>query len=416
MNKSLYIFICLLLSINFWDLRLMPDILNSNVYMVLTWLWALMAFILFPNRTQIKGFYTLKNIKYMYFIFLGILISMFSAWYFWEQDFITTLIAQRGIYSFILFPAMLYAQPKEKDIFESLKWISYGTILVWIVSIFDPYEISNLSDEIVYRENGNSTKIGFYVSGFRFVILYFYYILFRLLKKYSLEQLIAAIFFLIFFLLFQNRSILIGAIAATLYFIWKFNSKYKILIFLIAGILIAGIIIQTINIWTTLWDQSVEQFGDKDYNRWKAFYYFLFDYSPNWFCYLFGNGFPSGGNSPLGNLMWLNFKNGIYASDLGMIGMWTSYGLIPIFVIYSLTFNILRKKIYPLYLKFFAMHICLAPIIFHFWAGEGVMLMVLIVYLYIYQTQFQNIRNAINYYRQFQKRRKNNIICEGGIN
>jgi len=72
----------------------------------------------------------------MFWIFLGVFISMFSAFFFWDQSLITTFIAQRKIYSFIFLPTILYVQPSEKDIIKVLKWITIGTISVWIIGIF----------------------------------------------------------------------------------------------------------------------------------------------------------------------------------------------------------------------------------------------------------------------------------------
>jgi len=112
-----------------------------------------------------------------------------------------------------------------------------------------------------------------------------------------------------------------------------------------------------------------------------------FEYSPNWFCYIFGNGFPSGGNSSLGVLMWKNFERGIFASDLGMIGMWVDYGIIPLIAIYAVLINVLRRKYMPLAMKFISLHIILVPTIFHFWTNPGIALFVLIIYLNAHYTE-----------------------------
>ena len=123
----------------------------------------------------------------------------------------------------------------------------------------------------------------------------------------------------------------------------KFRSKNKFLLTILISICFISVVIATKNFWIDIIQLSQDQLNDPDYNRNKSLYYYLFIYSPNLFCYIFGNGYPSGGNSPLGNLMWDNFKEGIFSSDMGMIGMWTDYGIIPIITIYSVLFMILFK-------------------------------------------------------------------------
>ena len=76
-------------------------------------------------------------------------------------------------------------------------------------------------------------------------------------------------------------------------------------------------------------------------------------------------------------------SNGIYASDLGLIGMWTDYGVLPLIGIYFMVLQFLLRK-YPLWLKFISFHILLIPTIFHFWQGQGVLFFSLIIYIYAY--------------------------------
>jgi hypothetical protein len=168
------------------------------------------------------------------------------------------------------------------------------------------------------------------------------------------------------------------------YSILKFKSKYKPGLVFIISIFVLGLLIYTLPILETLLYESQNELSNLEYNRWKSLWYYSFEYSPNWFCYIFGNGFPSGGNSALGNLMWSNFTIGIYASDIGMIGMWATYGIIPLIVIYSIVIKIIKNSYFPLYLKFISFHILFVPTIFHFWRNPGLFFFVIFIYLYCY--------------------------------
>jgi hypothetical protein len=387
MKKSIYVFVSLLISIQFWHLVPLNAFLDNNTTLLLTLFWAALAYFIFKKKPIGIALDEFRYVKYMYLIFAGVCISMFSAYLFWGQSLLTTFIAQRGIYAFVMLPVLLYIRPSEKDIIKALQWITIGTILAWCITIVAPNLIGSIDeDAIARRQESDSSDIGFYVSGIRYVVLYLYFTIHAYIKKFSLKVFLQASALLVFLILYQNRSLLIGAILVYLYSFLRFKSKYKKgLIFLQAFLLIGGVI-YTWEIWSNLFIESQNQLADADYNRWKALTYYFHNYSPNWFCYVFGNGFPSSHNA-FGQLMWDNFERGIYASDLGMIGMWTTYGLLPLISIYAVILSVLIKKQYPLYLKFISFHILAVPTMFHFWNNPGVFLFVLLIYLYALHTE-----------------------------
>ena len=203
---------------------------------------------------------------------------------------------------------------------------------------------------------------------------------------------------------------IIGVVPIFLYSLFKFKSEYKTFIILALTVILAGVIILTSDIWISLINNTQSNLNETDYNRWKSLAYYIYDYSQNWFSYIFGNGFPSGGNSPLGNLMWSNFIKGIFASDLGMIGMWVDYGIIPLIAIYSILISILRHSYFPVYLKFICLHVLFVPTIFHFWANPGITFFVLIIYFHAYYNELNKNKYDSNFNRKLQRRRKNNFI------
>ena len=380
MNKFVYVLICILLSINFWELSFIIGFLSKDIILILTWLWALGAFVFFKGKPRIYSLYSLKYIQYMYWTFLGVFVSMFSAYLFWGQSLITTFIAQRFIYSFILLPALLYVQPTEKDIIKALKWISISTIIVWIIGAIFPFIIS-IDEEIVIRKQVSGVNdFGFLVPGIKFVVLYFYFIIAEFIKLFKWKRFLDAMLLLMFIFLFQNRSLLLGAIIVVFYSLFKFRSKIKIVhLVIIIGIIFSGLLYSE-DVWISLINETHSQFNNQDYNRWKALFYYFFEYSPNWFCYVFGNGFPSL-KSSFGDSIITIKTIGIHYGDLGMIGMWTLYGIIPIIAIYSVLVRILLNRKFPLYLKFISFHIVFIPIIFESW-NTDVFLFVLIIYLF----------------------------------
>jgi hypothetical protein len=387
MKKSTYVFISLLLAVKFWDLSFLAGFLKRDGIFILTILWCLLAYLIFYSKPKQPRLFSLKYNKYIIGIFLGVFISVFSAFYYWGQPLSVTILTQRFIYVFILLPSLLFVQPTPEDIIKSLKWISVFTILVWCLSIFAPQYILDNDEVVLDRVKNKSTSIGLYTTGIEFVLMYIYVLIQEFIKSFTFKKFSNALLLLLFFLLYQNRSYLIGILFIFLYSMLKFKSKYKLALLMFSSICLSIMIIYTIDIWNTFILDTQTQLSDMDYNRWKALFFYFNDYSPNWFCYIFGNGMPSATNSEFGSYMLQLWKKGIFASDLGMIGMWTDFGLLPVILIYSILISVILKSRFPLMLKFICFHILLVPTIFHFWGNPTVSMFCLIIYLYAYYNE-----------------------------
>lgn len=401
MRKSIYIFIVFVLSLRFWDISFIVTKLPPDVILVFSWAWIMFGVFYFNADTKrLKSLNSFKYSKVLVYIFLGIVISMFSALYFGKQALMITLFSQRTIYSFIFLPAILFIQPTESDIVKALRWITGVTIFVWVIVHINPgfvYIDESMLEKVVVEKETLTTKLAFYVNGIYYVIFYAYYKMGEYIKRFTWGDFIEASLVVFFILLYQNRSMILMIAPIYVYTFFKFRSKHKLNIISILLIILVLVIIFTFDIWMLLIQNTQKDLNEPEYNRWLAVYYYFGHYSPNWFCYVFGNGYPSGGNSPLGNLMWANFAKGIFTSDLGMIGMWVDFGIIPLIGIYSVVINVLRKRIFPLYLKFICLHVLLVPTIFQFWSDPCISFFVVIFYLFAYYTE-QN-KKMIHYAR-----------------
>jgi hypothetical protein len=398
MTKSLYIFTCLIFALSFWNVSILMNSISSDVILFLFLAWIASGIFFFNYRKRKKALNDFKYKKTIYYIFLGVFISMFSAYYFGKQSFSITFIGQRGIFAFMFLPVILFVQPTEKDIIKALKWISIITIIVWILVHINPGWVKleqDFLEQFDLKRKGLTSKLEFYVYGVEFVVLYLYFQINEYLKMFSWRVFIEVLILFLFIILYQNRSMILGTAPIFFYSLLKFKSRYKTFIIIPLSLILAAALIYTSDILMTLISNSKQELNASDYNRWKSLFYFFYEYPQSWFCYIFGNGHPSGGKSPLGNLMWANFTKGIYTSDLGMVGMWVDYGLIPLIAIYSIIVNILKHKYFPLYLKFISLHILLVPTIFGFWSNPGISFFVLIFYLHAYYTE-QN-KNSIQY-------------------
>lgn len=403
LSKSTYLIIASILFLSFWGIKPITTFLNRDIILMMSLIWAILGFYLQWKKQNLFRI-SFKNYHWIWIlIFLGIFISMNNAYIFWNQSLSTTFIAQRFEYTFILLPAIFFIQPSIQDIIKTLRIISYITLTIWIISIIMP-NIIGISKEVIERRSSEtSTDIGYYVKGFHFVVLYTYFLIQKYIQKFKLKSFLIASCWILLIILYQNRSLIIGIIVAFVYSLTKLKSNHKPIVITCIGILCIIFLVETQEIWYSLIEETESQLNDQEYNRWKALNYYLFDYSPNLWCYIFGNGMPSGGNSELGNLYWFNMERGIFTSDLGMIGMWVHYGIIPLIGIYYIIFKTLFNKSIPLWLKFMSFHILIIPTIFEFSSGTGILLFTFIIYLYIFFKNQVSIKRKLNITQRYAR-------------
>lgn len=386
-SKCTYLLIASFIYLSFWNLNLISTLINNDMITLMAYIWSIIGFTIKKDKLNIPNINFTKY-NWIWIVFLiGVFVSMINAELFWNQPIKTTFLAQRNLYSIILLPALFSVQPSASDILKTLKIVSYITVSMWIISIFYPQLFSNISENMIELKDNETTDIGYYINGINIVVLYTYYKIQNYVQNFNYKKFFNALFWIIFIFLYQNRSLMIGVIIIFLYSIFKMKSRHKIIIFCIVIILTILFVTFTSNIWTALIEETNSQLNDEDYNRWKALYYYIYEYSPNSWCFIFGNGMPSIGNSYLGFLYSLNKSNGIYTSDLGMFGCWVHFGIISFICIYIILFKALLNKNIPLWHKFMCIHIILIPTIFTYHITSGILYFVIIIYLYCYYNE-----------------------------
>ena len=133
---------------------------------------------------------------------------------------------------------------------------------------------------------------------------------------------------------------------------------------------------------TNLYAETINDFERENNARLISFYYWLF-YPENIFEVIFGSGVDSLKSNYGLEISKLKIVDGIYRSDLGLIGFWSYFGLISTIPIYILIFKIIKnRKIYPLFLMLLSLHILSVPIAFVFWKKEGAVFLGALFYLY----------------------------------
>jgi hypothetical protein len=386
MLKSIYIFIALILAIDGWNLNILATVINSQINPVYAVAWACLGFYWFRSRPGYLKLYNYKKYrKYFYWLIAGFLLSMIPAYVFWNQDFVTSLIVNRHLIWFIFLPLMFYMQPTEKEIIRALVFYTVVYMAVWTIQAVTPYPltplIENKNELGRFRLELEGTDFGYLLPGYPIMLLLLYFKMQQFMENVRLKTFIPVAAMLSIFFILQNRGTLFFSVIVFGFAIFRMRTRYKPILFFFFGVIVLAASLTLRKYWSGLIQETTEQLVNPDYIRWKAFVYFVSEYSPHWSCNILGNGLLSR-KVESGQLILELMTEGYHQSDLGIIGSWSLYGILPLIVIYTVIFKILFH-IYPFYIKAMAIHILLVPIVWSFTKFDSLAL-IIILYLFAY--------------------------------
>lgn len=389
---STYLFILSLLFVNFWGLKPFGTISQDmNIMLIMAML--LYGYCKYANTRKairIRGRY-----KYLLWIVVGILISTIPTMIYYNQDITTSLMVYRSQIVLLTIPVLFRIRPTIEEISKALFLFAIAMFIANLIVGINP-GLFVFSEEAIMRyeldpENNRLRAI----SGVSLVIIPLYYYLQKLRTNFNTKLLFKVFFIFLVIYIAENRSTLFPATILTLYSFTKIKSKYKPIILTVLAIVIAIVAFQTIQTWESLILETEENINDEDANRNKALLYFTTIGQPSWITYLFGNGIISAQSS---NYTIMLKGNGIFYSDVGFIGYWYNFGIIPIIAMTVMFINILKSKIQTYSIKLMTIHILICAFtISYFFNYKGPILQLIFAY-YIY---YYNIESTL--YKKNQK-------------
>lgn len=399
MSKTAYLFITLILGINFWNLIILEPFFNGVTNPVFAVLWALMGLYWFRNRPGHEKVYDFRKYRiYFFWLIVGFSLSVVSAKVFWNQDVITGIIVNRYLIWYLYIPLFLYIQPSEPEIVKAISYYSVVYFILWLIQAATPYPLFTTIAEAVESGRGTfalaETDFGQLFPGYSVILILLYYKTQKFIENPTFKSSILVFGLLAFFFLLQNRGALFFAVIVFAYALFKLRIYYKILLFPVLGILIAIIYFYSAQHWNALFQETIDQLNDPNTNRWRSFYLFLFDYSPHWLCNILGNGLLSA-HVPSGKVIQDLMDQGYYQYDNGLLGFWSQYGVIPLLVLYTVIFALLFRSRFPFYIKAIAAHILFIPIAWNFGTAD-ILIFVLLIYLYAYYREQSKSEELIN--------------------
>jgi hypothetical protein len=387
----------MLLSVSLWELIILSQVFNPVTVPVITAVWFMFGLFHYRNQPEAFSLFSYAAYrKYYGWFFAGIGLSIVPAYLNWNQDVFTSLIVNRGLVIYAFIPLLMIIKPTDREIVRALIYYSIVYMLVWVVqALLVPipltvpflFAISSGAPFVI-----DPTDFGKLLPGYTLIVLLFYLQLQQFRQQSTFKKLLPVLLVFGVLFLLQNRGTLFFATAVFGLVLLQMKSNYKPYIMLFFAAVGVVVVVYTYDSWIALFAETAEQAGDGDYNRWKALSFFLFEYSPNWLSYILGNGRFSI-QSEAGVDTYLLSVQGYDQSDIGIIGFWSIYGLLPVAVMYVMIAHVIRRNYFPFYLKALAFHMLLIPIAWNFTATDA-MVLILFFYLYAYYSEASRIAEA----------------------
>lgn len=315
-------------------------------------------------------------------ILLGVVLSFIPAYIYYGQDIFTSLIACRVGLVYFTLPALLMIRPSLKDIKLALFVFSAIFFILMTCDSYLHIPLIAKDEKAIMREESmlaRGEKDVNFLGGIHFVAMAFFFSLEDCLKQLSKKNTIITLFLFLTILLFQNRSTLFSCVLiSVLYIIMLPNNRRNIRLkfYVIAAAIV--VIVASAGLWISLLRETGEQISNTEYNRNLAYAYFLLEAPQGIISYILGCGFLS---SKTTSLMQDMMEMGVYNSDVGFVGMWNQFGLLPVLTIIVCCFQAFGRR-NPLHLRCNALLIiCCAVTISYFWEQSTIVWVSLFFYL-----------------------------------
>lgn len=328
--KPLFIIMCFLVSLSFFDLIFIPPEIIPRLQLAIAPLILLFLIVLLVYQ---KGEVIKSNFKFeLYMLLFGVLLSVFGAYFFHDQGFIITIIAQRTVYLYFFYFLLLKLKPKPDLLVKTFVYISLFVAFLYIIqTIAFPAELVRSQ---MWMDRGT---VRIFLPGIGYCVISYFYFFNQYLKHLRLRDLFISLIMLIIFILLGTRQIIAPVMLITiLNVILSKRIKSKIVVTLIGTLAIIPIFILSQNIMSQMLEVSKSQGEDFESNiRVRAIKFFLTDFFPNTISYITGNG-VQGGDTEYGEQVGVYMKKyGFYQSDVGIFGEYTKFGIF--FVIAAIT-------------------------------------------------------------------------------
>ena len=385
MNKTLYLLILLIIDVQAWLLRFID--ISADNWLLIQLVYLMVGFLFYGKMESFS--WSSHILKYWWWWVAGVFLSMLPANYFFNQSISQSLITYRSQLLLLQIPVLFKIAPTKAEIIKATMWFAAFLWVIYFMQLNNPY-IINYDVEAIERSLIRGETL--LLPGFVFVAIPLFYYLSNIKEQFDFKSL--AIVFVCFLFLFfqQNRSILFSVTALIGWTMLSIKNKNKWLVVLTMAVIVVAMAYITVDVWNALFEETTIQVEDEEYNRNKAYRYFLFEASPNIWCYIFGNGFLSShATSHMQDMMAL----GVYNSDVGFIGYWNQFGIIPIIVFLFMLISAVFKRRKSHFVRCWSLQILICGLTVSYWGSYYLLYMSLFYYLFYLDFEERNKSTAL---------------------
>lgn len=353
-----YLLILLLLSVNFFNVEGIGQVFSSNMQYIVYMMWLVVGAMFFRKQSVIVAWQSSNN-RYTKWYLLGCLLSFIPAYFYYGQSITQSIITYRFFLYILTFPLLLTIRPTLNDFKKAIFIYSVIYLTVVLIDAQTHHFIIREESPLFEGRDENVIEEGNFIHftlGFYIIAIGLFVALQDLRNKYSVKNMFVCILYMTIIFLVQNRGTLFPCILIFIHALLTVDDKrMKKISIGLSVILIAVLGIQAYSAIGRLIEETIIQVSDSDYNRNIALVYYLTQANPGWLAYLFGNGFLSAHVSWDRMIMLRDL--GAFASDIGLVGLWSEIGLLPVFAVLVPTIKGIRKHnpIFVIYISFFVL-------------------------------------------------------------
>lgn len=377
MSKALYLLILLIINIRAWDLYFIN--ISPNRWLVIQIVYLMVGFIYYGKFEVFS--HCLPKLKYWMWWVIGVLISMMCANYNYNQTLSQSIITYRNQLLLLQIPVLLKIAPTKEEITKATMWFVLFLWVIYFLQLNNPYVI--VHDEKLMERFLEKGEV-LIVPGTVFAAIPIFYYLGIIKNNFDFKSLAIVLVCFLFLFFMQNRSMLFSVTVLIGWTTLTIKHKNKWLILLIMAVLVASVAYSTADVWNALFEETAGQVDNEEYDRNKAYRYFIYEASPNIWCYIFGNGLLS--THATRHMINISAQ-GIFNSDVGFVGYWNYFGVFPIIVTMLMTVPVVFKKEHSHFLRCWAIQILICGLTVWCWDGYKFLFWALFYYLYYYELE-----------------------------
>jgi hypothetical protein len=331
---EVWVLLLLICSVNFFDIIPITNLVGVNGPFTF---YLLSLFFMFTfNRRAWIGDSSSWLIPLWWFLF-GVVLSFIPAQIYYGQSFVQSFFTYRHFFELAAFPILIALRPNEKELRTSLYAFSVLYLFICLYVTFIRPSLVPVVENREFVESGNYMHV---LPGIRHVFLAFIFAFHRAIRRGVVKNYGWLFFLFLVLFIAQNRTSLIAVFVVSAYvlFTMKMSSRKLILmsILLVSALLM---VVYTSDQWGLLYKETVDQITNPEYNRIKSLIYMTRRRS--FLQYLLGEGFISANVNPIIHVLQ---EGGIDHSDVGFIGLWHQFGVIPLVTVLVMTIKGLSSR------------------------------------------------------------------------